>query len=95
MSMIFDHNMETLKTEGGKVVSASAASFVLLALADHANDEGRSIYPSVQTLCIKTKLSRPTICKALDALIRNNYIEYVGRSRLKTKEYLTMKVYKQ
>jgi len=87
MSMVFDYDMPQLKTDKQEVVSASAAAFVLLALADHGNDEGRSIYPGITRLSAKTKLSKTTVCKALDALELHGYIEYVGRSRLETKEY--------
>lgn len=42
--------------------------FVLLALADHANDIDFTCWPSLTHLELKTGLSRPTIWKAVDRL---------------------------
>jgi len=44
---------------------------VLLALADHAADDGTSVYPSVATICNKTCLKQAAVRKALKEL-RNN-----------------------
>ena len=56
MSMVFDADIPDLGTDKGKKVTASTAAFVLLALADHANDEGDNVYPSITLLQNKTKL---------------------------------------
>lgn len=47
---------------------STTQKFVLLALADHANDYGESIYPSVETLCGKTELSERAVRTALGDL---------------------------
>ncbi len=41
---------------------------VLLALADHANDEDFTCFPSVRHLCLKTNMCRATVFKALESL---------------------------
>ena len=85
--MVFEHDMKSLKTDKGETVSASALTFLLLALADHANNEGMSIYPGVRRLVAKTKLTQKTVCKGLAALQKHGYLGYTGYSRLGTKEY--------
>jgi len=46
----------------------STQKLVLLALADHAADDGTSIYPSVETICNKTCLKQAAVRKALKEL---------------------------
>lgn len=41
---------------------------VMLSLADHANEEGKSIYPSVNRLCEKTSLGERTVRRTLGEL---------------------------
>lgn len=43
---------------------------VLLAVADHASDDGRNAYPSVRRLAEKTKVSTRTVQRALASLVR-------------------------
>lgn len=87
MSMVFQGNMPELKTDDGKTVSDSSAKFVLLALADSANDEGEGSYNGVVKLCQKTNLSKPTVCNALNALRTNGFIALIGRSKWNTNNY--------
>lgn len=87
MSKVFKCNMPELKTDKGKTVPDSTAKFVLLALADHANDEGEGAYPSVKTICKKTNLSTATVVNALNALRTNGFTELVGRSKRETYNY--------
>lgn len=87
MSQVFKMNMPELKTDQGVSVSDSSCKFVLLALADHANDEGYGAYPSVNRLQQKTNLSRQTVCNALNALRTNKFTELQGRSRRQTSNY--------
>jgi hypothetical protein len=54
MSMVFEATGVT-----------STEKLILLALADHANDEGKHIYPSIETLCRKTSLSYRAIWACL------------------------------
>src|SRR5271170_930394 len=52
--------------------------FVLMALADNANDEG-FCWPSVATLCMKTCLSRRGLQLAINRLIHSLYLQRVTR----------------
>ena len=57
MSMVFDASGMT-----------STQKLVMLALADHANEEGKSIYPSVQRVCDKTALGERVVRRTLSEL---------------------------
>lgn len=63
MSLVFE-NQELSSTE----------KLIMLALADHANDEGKSVYPSQGRIARKTGLARPTVNKHIQTLIGNNYL---------------------
>ena len=66
-----------------KVTGASSKS-VLLAYADHAQDDGGSAYPSVSRLMVKTGLSRVSITRAKQALVKAGYMTKVGKSERDT-----------
>lgn len=87
MSAIFQAEFFDLKDENGNVTKASTAKLVLLAMADHANDEGEGIYPSIETLCRKTALSPQTIRNTFDALRYNGIIFLNGRSKFGTNNH--------
>lgn len=87
MSAIFDTEFRDLEDAEGNKTKASTAKLVLLALADHANDEGEGAYPSIDRLVKKTALSRNCIIEAFDALKYNGLISYEGVSRLGTSNY--------
>ena len=87
MSLVFNCNMPEIATKDNRVVPDTTAKSVLLALADHANDDGLGCYPSVLTLCHKTNYSTSTVCRALDALTDNGFIKPAGRSRRNTNDY--------
>jgi DNA replication protein DnaD len=87
MSAVFGCKMPELKTDKNKTVPDSTAKFVLLALADNANDEGEGSYPSVETLCKKTGFSTATVCNALNALRHNGFTKLMGRSKFETNNY--------
>src|SRR5258706_16413828 len=53
---------------------ASSMKLVLLALADHANDEGESSYPGFTKLERKTGLSRQGLSDILSALRHNGLV---------------------
>lgn len=48
---------------------------VALALADHADHDGRNAYPSVDTLALKTELHRRTVQRALADLVARGILE--------------------
>lgn len=87
MSAIFETEFRDLPDEEGNVTKASTAKLVLLALADHANDEGEGAYPGLGRMEIKTSLSRQTLINAYDALKYNGIIFLVGVSRRGTNNY--------
>lgn len=87
MSLVFKCNMPELKTDKGQVVPDSTAKFVLLALADHANDEGEGAYPGIDLLCRKTNLSSATVTHALNALRTNGFTVLMGKSKRSTYNY--------
>jgi hypothetical protein len=86
MSKVFDYPMEDLEIEGHKT-NATTATLTLLAMADFASDDGENIYPSIETLCRKTKLGERAIQYCLRALEAHGYISNRGVSRLGTTQY--------
>lgn len=48
---------------------------VLLALADYANDDGGGVYPAIETIAAKCRLSRSTAIRALKGLAADGWIE--------------------
>ena len=87
MSAVFKYDMPPLKTKGGDTVMPSTAKFILLALADHANDDGEHIYPSLTTIAFKTGFSRQTVITCLDCLECGGFIIRLGTSQKGTNEY--------
>lgn len=87
MSLVFSYNMPNLKTDKGENVPDSTAKFVLLCLADHCNDDGIGAWPSIDTLCGKTSMSRDTVCRAVNALRANGFTDYDGVSKYGTSKY--------
>jgi hypothetical protein len=87
MSLVFEYDMPNLRIDEDALIPDSTAKFVLLALADHASDDGEGAYPSVTRLCKKTSMSRGTVCNAIKALRHHGYILYEGESKLHTNNY--------
>lgn len=73
--------LREMKTTG------STCKIILLALADHANDDGKGAYPSVKTMIRKTNLKKPTVIGGLLALRFHLFIEFVGVSIRDTNNY--------
>lgn len=87
MAAVFECNMPELKTDKGATVSDSSCKFVLLALADHASEDGEGCYPGVRRICKKTNLSTQTVVNALNALRHNGFTQLEGQSKRKTFNY--------
>jgi hypothetical protein len=94
MSLVFDFEFQSTgvrvrrKTKTvNKNVSPSSQKLVMLALADHANDEGEGAYPSLTTLCKKTCLTRPTVSITLRCLKSIGLLKRVGVSKRGTTNY--------
>ena len=83
-------DIDIVTGEGSHTVKASTAKFVLLALADCANDEGKGAYPRIETLARKTSMTRRTIQRTLEALMKMEYIHCVGTSEYFTSNYSIM-----
>ncbi|MEZ0231885.1 MAG: helix-turn-helix domain-containing protein [Methylophilaceae bacterium] len=61
-----------------------------LALADHADDDGENIYPSIQSLALKTRQSERTVQRAIKTMIKSGWLIPVWLNvggRGKTSEY--------
>lgn len=67
MSMVFE-NQSLSSTE----------KLIMLALADHSNDEGKSIYPSQNTISTKTGFVRTTVNEQIKILIDKGYLVKTG-----------------
>jgi hypothetical protein len=70
-----------------KTIKASTVKFVTLALADHANDDGEGIYPSLSLIERKCELTRPTVVDAIKALRHYQILLYEGESKRGTNQY--------
>lgn len=61
---------------------------VLLAMADHADDEGRSIFPSVKRIAWKCKMSERQVQRHLAALRADGILKVISpATRYKPNEY--------
>lgn len=58
MSWVFEHSAATL---GDRLV--------LLAIADHANNEGLDAFPSVDTIAKKARVDRSTVFRSIERLV--------------------------
>lgn len=91
MSLVFEADIPDLtyiKNYETHKSKASTAKLLLLAIADHANDEGESAYPGYTRLEKKTCLSRQGISDTLESLKQNNYLSISGGpSKLGTNNY--------
>lgn len=72
----------------------TSEKFVLLVLADFANDEGKSVYPSQETIAFKTSQSERTIVYAIASLKKKGYISIVGRRKTTHQYEYNLKVEK-
>jgi hypothetical protein len=94
MSAIFETEFKDLPLpldcgeEKPRLAKASSLKLVLLALADHANDEGESAYPGLTKLERKTGMSRQGVIDILSALRYNGLIDWKeSASKLGTNNY--------
>lgn len=90
MSRVFQARIPDVEiTQGGlsRNVTTPTLKLLLLAWADHANDDGEGMYPSQTTLEKKTGLSHSSINAAISAAKQAGYVSYVGMSKRGTSEY--------
>lgn len=69
-------------------VGKSTLKFILLAIADNADDFGENSYQSFETIATKTSMERRTVIRGVRALIRNGYLKIAGASRYGTNNYV-------
>lgn len=90
MSLVFDADICDLpyvKDGESRKAKASTVKLILLAYADHANDEGEGAYPGYKRLKRKTKLSGQGIADTLEAVKQNKFMFFDGWSKLDTHAY--------
>lgn len=90
MSAIFEtefHDLEYVKDNETKRAKASTCKLVLLAIADHANDDGEA-WPGLRRLGVKTALSRQGLMDTIEALKYHNLLTVDEEpSKLHTNNY--------
>ena len=90
MSAIFEAEFRDLEYKRGsedRLAKASTCKLVLLAIADHANDDGEA-YPGLKRLHIKTALSKQGLIDTIEALKFNGLLSVGDKlSRLNTNHY--------
>lgn len=90
MAMIYETRFGDMDYETDQkkyTITGSTLKSVALALADHANDDGKGAYPSITRLELKTEFSRPTIIRSLAAMQQRGIIKYSGISDRGTNDY--------
>lgn len=88
MSLVFEAQLpDVLIQDQNRTVTGPLLKLTLLALADHANDEGEGAYPSLTRLELKTALGRQSVVNALTALKQAGLIIRNGISKRGTVDY--------
>ena len=54
---------------------STSEKFVLLGIANHSRPDGTNSFPSLDTLCGYTLLSKSSVQRAIKALVEKNYLE--------------------
>lgn len=68
-------SIEAYRWAKGWPFTQASQKFVLIALADYYNDAERRAWPSMETLCAFTCLSRATVARAVEALKAAGFVE--------------------
>jgi hypothetical protein len=90
MSLVFKAKINDLPYEKDgekRNAKGSTVKLMLLAYADHANDEGEGAYPGYDKLEIKTALSRQGIADTIEAIKQNDLMTFEGVSKWGTNSY--------
>ena len=90
MATVFEAELPDLvyiKDGRERKAKASTVKLMLLAYADHANDDGEASYPGYTLLERKTGLSRQGIADTLEAITQNGLMSLVGTSKRHTNNY--------
>jgi len=77
------------KDKNGKDVNVgkSVAKFVLLAIADNADDFGENSWQSIDTISKKVSLDRRTVIRAIRSLVGAGFLSVAGVTRYGTNDY--------
>lgn len=67
-----------LMTDAWQLLMPATKKMVLLALCDHANDEGGSLHPSIKSISIKASISERQAQRIIHALIEDGFLSVVG-----------------
>ena len=92
MSKVFYTDIPDLsytENKSGKIITvgATTAKFVLLAIADSADDFGENSYNGYERLGAKTSLQRRSVMRSIKALIANGYLVHIGTSNYGTNNF--------
>jgi len=90
MALVFEADIQDMPYEKDgekRNAKASTVKLLLLAYADHSNDEGEAAYPGYTLLERKTALSRQGIADTLEAVQQNGFMTLVGKSKRDTNNY--------
>lgn len=68
-------------------IESPTERFVLLALADHADNDGENIYPAVATICKKTGYSERAVQGAIKELVASGVLKTDGKGKRMTNRY--------
>lgn len=90
MSAIFETEFRDLPIgDGDRMAKASSLKITMLAIADHANDEGESSYPGLTRLELKTGLSRQGLVGIIAACKHNGLLGISEqKSKIGTNNYI-------
>jgi len=96
MAMVFEaefpkYLVYTTREGREKRLKRSTAKLVLLAFADHANDDGRGAYPSLDLVASKTGLSLRAVKNTVLALVYVGLLIPNGKSFRGTNDYIVNK----
>ncbi len=69
-----------------------ALKLVLLAVADHQNSKTNEAFPSIQTICQRTELSRRSVIRSLDKLCGLGLIIETGSRAGRTKQIKSYRI---
>lgn len=83
MNWVFEHSR----------TDHAADRLVLLTIADRANDEGSEAWPSVDTLCRKTRLSKSTVLRSIARLEELGELEVEREEGLSNRYTVNMRPY--
>jgi hypothetical protein len=80
-------SIEAIAVAWGKKIEDPITKYVLVAMADHADKLGGSIFPAAETVAEKTGLCEKTIRRHIKKLVADGFLLPAGVSKYGTKRY--------